>query len=59
MGQAHKCPNCEGSGQRVNERTRQMDTCHSCNGSGVVFEPDRSDEAETVVPDDALELRGL
>jgi DnaJ-class molecular chaperone len=33
----HKCPNCEGFGNRYNEDKTQVGICQSCDGKGIVW----------------------
>lgn len=55
----HRCPLCDGGGQTANMRTREMETCKGCKGTGVVWEPDPQESAEMQpAPDDILDLTG-
>ncbi len=48
MTQPRKCPVCEGSGMRyttpATANQPHAEKCHSCNGRGVVWEPESMPE---------------
>ena len=60
MGQPHKCPVCDGEGKKANMRTHQIEDCPSCQGSGVVWEPEGQQEGarRPMADDDVLDLTG-
>jgi DnaJ-class molecular chaperone len=39
VSEPHKCPVCEGTGKKVDERIREQVPCSACKGTGVVWEP--------------------
>lgn len=60
----HTCPNCHGVGQRKDyddvgyfaTNLPMLESCRSCQGTGVVWEPDSGPYEITFTPNDTVWL---
>lgn len=55
MPRPHKCPCCDGRGQRmgIDQRTSavpQMEPCRPCSGIGIVWEPTPDNPGSAMLP---------